>query len=69
MSLALGVLATAFGSLVIIVNRLRNAPEAYEDEYGFHVVRKRAGSSGILRRGKYAEQPGSGSLRGARAHL
>ena len=68
MLLAIGILATTFGSVVIIANRLRNAPEAYEDQHGFHVIRKRASAGGILLRRKYAGH-GSGSLKGARIHL
>jgi hypothetical protein len=69
MFLAIGLLATTFGTAVIIANSLRNAPEAYEDENGFHVIRKRASGAGILFRRKYAGHPGSGSLKGARIPL
>jgi hypothetical protein len=69
MFLAIGILATTFGAVVVIANSLRNAPEAYEDQDGFHVIRKRVSSSGILLRRKYAGHRGSGSLKGARIHL
>jgi hypothetical protein len=69
MFLAIGILTTTFGAAVIIANSLRNAPEAYEDQHGFHVIRKRASSAGILLRRKYAGHHGSGSLKGARIHL
>ena len=69
MFLALGLLATTFGTAVIIANSLRNAPEAYEDQDGFHVIRKRVSGAGILFRRKYAGQLGSGSLKGARIPL
>jgi hypothetical protein len=67
MLFALGSCAITFGALVIIVNGLRSAPEGYEDEHGFHVIRKRASGSAILRR-KRASRPESGSLRGARVN-
>jgi hypothetical protein len=69
MLLAIGILATTFGTAVIIANSLRNAPEAYEDEHGFHLIRKRASSVGILLRRKYAVHDVAGSLKGARIHL
>lgn len=64
---ALGILSITFGALVIVVNRLRSAPEAYEDEHGFHLIRKRASGSGILRK-KRASRPEAGSLKGARVN-
>jgi hypothetical protein len=69
MFLAIGLLATTFGTAVIIANSLRNAPEAYEDQDGFHVIRKRATGAGILFRRKYAGHHGSASLKGARIPL
>jgi hypothetical protein len=63
----LGILSVTFGALIIVVNALRSAPEAYEDEQGFHLIRKRASGSGILRR-KRASQPETGSLKGARVN-
>jgi len=36
MSFALAVLGLTCGSLVAIVHHLRRAPEAFEDETGFH---------------------------------
>jgi hypothetical protein len=69
MFLAIGILATTFGAVVFIANSLRNAPEAYEDQHGFHVLGKRASGGGILLRRKYAGQLGSGSLKGARIPL
>lgn len=64
---ALGILSIILGALVIIVNGLRNAPEAYEDEHGFHLIRKRASGSGILRK-KRPSRPEAGSLKGARVN-
>lgn len=63
----LGILSAILGALVIIVNRLRNAPEAYEDEHGFHLIRKRASGSAILRK-KRPSRPEAGSLRGAQVN-
>jgi hypothetical protein len=51
MILSLGILATAAaGSLFAVFNGLRHAPEGYEDEQGFHVLRKRVRGSGVSRR-------------------
>jgi hypothetical protein len=36
MSFALGLLVLACGSLAAIAHQLRRAPEAFEDETGFH---------------------------------
>ena len=41
-----GVLTVGSLSLAGIFNALRNAPEGYEDETGFHVIRGRARYSG-----------------------
>lgn len=69
MLFAIGILATTFGAAAIIANSLRNAPEAYEDKHGFHVIRKRASGGGILLRRKYAGHHGSGSLKAVRIPL
>jgi hypothetical protein len=68
MLLALGIVAGTCGSLLIVINGLRSAPEAYEDEQGFHVVRNRAHSGGVSRRKKYAQQHGLGPLKPKQAH-
>lgn len=49
MLLALVVVVLAFVPLAIIVANLRNAPEAYEDETGFHVLKKRVTGSAVFR--------------------
>jgi hypothetical protein len=68
MLLAPGILAAAFGAMVVVIFRgLQKAPEAYEDEHGFHLIRKRASGSGILRK-KRASRPEAGSLKGARVN-
>jgi hypothetical protein len=69
MLFAIGILATTFGTGVLVANSLRRAPEAYEDKDGFHVIQKRASGVGILLRRKYAGHHGSVSLKGARIHL
>jgi hypothetical protein len=53
MSFILPLCAAGAVSLAFIVVGLRRAPEAYEDEHGFHVVGNRATSSGVLLRRKY----------------
>ena len=42
MIVAAGLLVVGIGSLALIVRGLRKAPEGYEDEHGFHIVRKKA---------------------------
>jgi hypothetical protein len=44
--------------LAIIVNSLRNAPEGYQDDKGFHVLPAKRPSSAILR-GRLQEHRGS----------
>lgn len=58
MLFAIGLVALAFASLVVIMNGLRKAPEGYEDEDGFHVVRDHANRprlSALTRRPKRRE--------------
>jgi hypothetical protein len=52
MIFVLGLLVLVASSLVIIVNGLVKAPEAYEDEDGFHAIRERAprSSASVVRR-------------------
>jgi hypothetical protein len=65
----IGLASIGCGSLILIVNSLRKAPEAFEDERGFHLIRRYAESAAVLRRKKLADKGGSGSLKEAEAHL
>jgi hypothetical protein len=73
MIVAAGLLVVGIGSLALIARALLKAPEGYEDEYGFHIVRKKAVSrvfSGSMttkirasrgsRRGQSQDQRGDG---------
>ncbi len=47
MILAAGLLVVGVSSLALIARELRKAPEAYEDEHGFHIASKNAVRSGV----------------------
>jgi len=42
MIVAAGLLITGMASLALVILELRKAPQGYEDERGFHAVRKGA---------------------------
>jgi len=71
MLLLIGLSAVGCGSLslVLIVRSLHKAPEAFEDEHGFHLIRRRSNSAAVLHRRRFAYKGGSASLKAARAHL
>jgi hypothetical protein len=48
----IALLAVSFGSLFIIINGLRKAPEAFEDEDGLHILPARPSGAGVLRNKK-----------------
>jgi hypothetical protein len=68
MLLVIAILAIVGGSLLIVVNSLRRAPQGFEDEHGFHVVAKHVSGSGIVARKKRIPLHGSGSLKEARSN-
>ena len=45
----IGLMAVSSGSLLIVINGLRKAPEAFEDEHGLHILRRSLRGAGILR--------------------
>ncbi len=69
MFLLVGLAAASCGSLVLIARTLHKAPEAFEDENGFHLIRRRPNSAAVLRRRKFAYKGGAESLKEAGAHL
>ena len=44
---AAGLLVAGIGSLALVILKLRKAPEGYEDDHGFHAVRKGKAGYGI----------------------
>lgn len=66
MLFALGIVATAGATLVTVAHRLSKAPEGYEDQDGFHLLKRTRGSAVIRRRVGHAAE--AGALRSARVH-
>ncbi|PYL72841.1 MAG: hypothetical protein DMF26_15665 [Verrucomicrobia bacterium] len=48
----IALLAVSFGSLLIIINGLRKAPKALEDEHGLHILSVRPSGAGVPRNKK-----------------
>lgn len=67
LSVLLGLAAIAGASLGVVTVALRRAPEAYEDEKGLNILRKRADGTGLSRK-RAARQRHPGALREARSH-
>jgi hypothetical protein len=47
-----GLIVVSSGSLLLIINGLRKAPEAFEDENGLHILPPRRSGAGVLRKKK-----------------
>jgi len=47
-----GLIVASSGSLLLIINGLRKAPEAFEDENGLHILPPRRSGAGVLLKGK-----------------
>jgi hypothetical protein len=47
-----GLIVVSSGSLLLIINGLRKAPEAFEDENGLHILPPRRSGAGVLLKGK-----------------
>ncbi len=65
-----GLLVAGIGSLALIARELREAPEGYEDEHGFHIVQKGAvGVPGLMTTKTHrTRSSGSRPMRHAHAH-
>lgn len=48
MLVVLGLVAIGFAVVLLICWRACNAPEGYEDEVGFHLIRERARGAEVL---------------------
>ena len=64
-----GMIVVGSLSFFAVLIGLRRAPEGYEDEQGFHLIRKRVSGAAVVRSAKYAKAHGSGSLKRAEANL
>lgn len=68
MLVAITVFAAIIGALLVVVTSLRRAPEAYEDDHGFHILRTRVRGSTIIRAAKEAKLHRSEALKRAEAN-
>ena len=68
MLVVLGILSAApVAAVGLIAVCLRNAPEGYEDESGFHVLKKRQAGSAVIRNPRKGGACGIEMLSDARA--
>jgi hypothetical protein len=68
MLVLLGILtATPVAAVATIAVCLRNAPEGYEDEGGFHVLKRREAGSAVIRNRQRSDHHAIGMVTDARA--
>ena len=64
----IGLLAVSSGSLLIVINGLRKAPEAFEGEHGLHILRRSLRGAGILRNRRPSGEEARSSLQSPVSH-
>ena len=64
----IGLMAVSSGSLLIVINGLRKAPEAFEDEHGLHILRRSLRGAGILRNRRPSGEEARSSLQSPVSH-
>ena len=64
----IGLMAVSSGSLLIVINGLRKAPEAFEGEHGLHILRRSLRGAGILRNRRPSGEEARSSLQSPVSH-